>query len=152
MIFDPPEVRVFTIGHADRAPEEFLGMLRAAGVEFVVDVRSRPTSRRAPWSARPVLQQTLAQAGVGYAYMGESLGGLRDDFEARRETVAYRTGLEEQARLAAGRPTAILCAERDPRACHRFAVADDLARRGLVVVHLVDPGRNEPHPHPLTFR
>jgi len=57
---------VYTVGHSNRSFEEFLGLLRAYGVKVVVDVRSRPKSRWAPWSVRGTLAWLLEREGIGY--------------------------------------------------------------------------------------
>ena len=39
-------VTVFTVGHSTRSGEEFVKILKAHGVEVLVDVRTYPGSRR----------------------------------------------------------------------------------------------------------
>ncbi|MDH3563863.1 MAG: DUF488 domain-containing protein, partial [Gammaproteobacteria bacterium] len=36
---------LYSVGHGNRTIEELLGLLKAAGVETLVDVRARPRSR-----------------------------------------------------------------------------------------------------------
>src|SRR5262249_1105794 len=43
-----PRPEVFTIGHSTRTIEEFTEILRAYGVQLLVDVRTVPKSRRVP--------------------------------------------------------------------------------------------------------
>jgi uncharacterized protein (DUF488 family) len=40
---------------------------------------------------------------------------------------------------------ALLCAEAVPWRCHRSLIADALLARGVVVQHVVGPGRTRPH-------
>jgi uncharacterized protein (DUF488 family) len=145
-------IEIWTVGHSDRSAAELLDLLRTAGVQLVVDVRRAPWSRRHPWHARAELERFLVAGGVDYRWMGVALGGgLDQDFEARRATDEYREGLEELLRLAGATRTAVMCAERDHRHCHRQFIADDLAARGAIVRHLVEPGLTEVHQPPLSF-
>ena len=64
-----------TIGHSNHPIERFVGLLRAGGVERLVDVRSMPWSRRWPQFGRERLAKSLAEAGIAYVWEGEALGG-----------------------------------------------------------------------------
>ncbi|MGA8467405.1 MAG: DUF488 domain-containing protein, partial [Pseudolabrys sp.] len=48
-------VAFYTIGHSTHGFEEFVGLLRSVGVQFLVDVRTIPRSRRNPQFNRDVL-------------------------------------------------------------------------------------------------
>jgi len=65
-----------TIGHSNHAIDRFVDLLKAGGVEAVVDVRSVPYSRRFPQFGRERLAHSLAAAGILYRYEGAALGGL----------------------------------------------------------------------------
>ena len=67
---------IFTIGHSTRPLADFIAMLRAHGVERVVDVRSIPRSRHNPQFNRETLARRLRAAGIGYVHL-KKLGGLR---------------------------------------------------------------------------
>ena len=67
---------IFTIGHSTRPLADFIAMLRAHGVERVVDVRSIPRSRHNPQFNRETLARHLRAAGIGYVHL-KKLGGLR---------------------------------------------------------------------------
>ena len=132
---------VVTVGHSDRTTEELLALLREHGVRLVADVRSAPWSRRHPQHSRPALEGALADAGIGYAWLGASLGDLREEgYEAWRKTEEYRRGLARLVALAREGTVAVLCAERDPAHCHRRFIAADLQARGLRVRHVRGPG------------
>ena len=55
---------VFTIGHSKRTIAEFVALLRQAGVDMVVDVRSFPRSRTNPQFNTETLPGSLAEAGM----------------------------------------------------------------------------------------
>jgi uncharacterized protein (DUF488 family) len=88
----------------------------------------------------------LERAGIGYTWLGGQLGGmLPDGFQAHRASEAYAAGIEELARIGRDESVAVLCAEKDPAHCHRRFIADDLARLGFAVRHLIDEGLVAPH-------
>ncbi len=148
---EPSARRVYTLGHSSRSAEEVIAALREAGVEVVADVRSAPWSRRYPQYAKEQLERSLAEAGIGYRWLGATLGGLRaGGYAEHQRSAEYAEGL---AALIEGleTPTALFCAERDPRQCHRHHIADDLVRRGWAVWHVLEPGELIPHQSSLAF-
>ena len=50
---------IFTVGHSTRTIEELVGILRAHGVERLVDVRTIPRSRHNPQFNRESLSKAL---------------------------------------------------------------------------------------------
>ena len=138
---------VFTIGHSNQPAAEFLSLLKANGVELVVDVRSKPYSRYRHFK-REALEERLAGLGIRYSYRGEELGGHPpgDEFYNEQGRVAYErlAGLRK-FRRAIGKIVddserevlALLCAEEDPAKCHRHPLlAVALLESGLRVIHL----------------
>lgn len=155
-------LRVHTVGHSNRTVEELVGVLAAAGIRVLVDVRRVPYSARWPQFRREPFAAALASAGVEYVWEGEALGGRRDwtpaaarhvaledrsfaAYAAHMETDAFRSGLDRLLALAERAPVAILCAERSPENCHRKFIADRLVAAGVEVVHLLDAGERVPH-------
>src|SRR5689334_4289049 len=69
--------RVYTIGHSDRPIGTFVRLLQAHGVELLADIRRFPGSRKHPQYNRDALAESLAAAGIGYAFLGDTLGGRR---------------------------------------------------------------------------
>lgn len=151
---------IWTIGHGARSLEEFIDMLRVAGVQEVVDVRKMPRSRHNPQFNGDTLPAALAVVGIAYRHE-EALGGLRrgrpDSPNMAWRNASFRayadymqtapfedalTTLEVQARR---RRTALLCAETLPWRCHRFLIADVLTAQGFTVEHLLMPGHNQIH-------
>lgn len=165
---DVPEVGpgvVLTVGHGRLAGEALAGLVAAAGVDELVDVRRTPFSRRNPQFNRDRLADVLAGAGVAYQWW-EALGGRREtepgssnvgvtpaelrgyaDHLASGHGHAALTDLAERARATA---LAVMCAEGDPARCHRRLLADALVVvAGLAVGHLTHEGdRVRHHPHP----
>jgi uncharacterized protein (DUF488 family) len=125
-------MRIFTIGYEGATQAEFIAALRAAGVERVIDVRAVPLSRK-PGFSKNILAASLREAGIDYVHL-KALGTPPEGREAARKgdhaklEAVYAGQLElpeamaESARmveLAREKPSALLCFERDPAACHR---------------------------------
>jgi uncharacterized protein (DUF488 family) len=151
---------VFTIGHSTRTWEAFLQLLRAHGIERVVDVRSIPRSRHNPQFNLETLSKKLRGARIGYVHL-RRLGGLR---RARRDspnmgwhnasfrgfadymqTPEFEEGLRRLIQLAKQKRTAIMCAEAVPWRCHRSLIADALTVRGIRAAHIVSGKRVQVH-------
>src|SRR5690606_26272410 len=73
---NPERKAVFTIGHSTRSFEELVALLRAHGIERLVDVRTIPRSRRNPQFNRDTLGPALRNRRIAYRHM-QGLGGLR---------------------------------------------------------------------------
>jgi len=71
-----PRGTVFTVGHSTRSVDELIGLLKQAGVDLLVDVRSIPRSRTNPQFNTDALPAPLAAAGIGYRHAA-ALGGRR---------------------------------------------------------------------------
>lgn len=153
---------LYTIGHSNRSLEAFVGLLQTAGIRTLVDVRQQPQSSRHPQFGQDNLRTALAEKGIEYHWAGRQLGGhrtprtdsvhtaLADDsmrgYADYMESEAFKKGITQLINLAGRASTAIMCAERDPRHCHRSLIADYLTLQGVDVIHLLD---TEPQPHQL---
>ena len=135
-------MRIYTIGYEGTTMEEFLAALKGAGVERLIDVRALPLSRRPGFSKTP-LRGALEAAGIEYVHL-KALGtpaegrsaaraGRQDDLEriyaAQLELPEAIVQGAQMLELAAEKPSALLCFEREPEHCHRSllltAVAPD---------------------------
>lgn len=135
------EASIWSIGHSNRDLAEFIEALRDANIEVLVDVRRWPTSRF-PHFNREELADALAEHGIEYRWMGESLGGYRSGGYARHmESEEFAEAIEELQELGRRWRTAFMCAEKLPWRCHRRFIADALVERGWRVVHIIEPGR-----------
>jgi len=134
-------------------------MLKAHGVDVLVDVRTVPRSRYNPHFNREALPQPLGAQGIDYLHM-PGLGGLRHARKDSRntgwrnlsfrgyadymQTAGFKSQLDELMTLESRRP-AIMCAEAVPWRCHRSLIADALTARGVPVRHIMSPTRADPH-------
>ena len=137
---DPPR-QAYTLGTSNRARDEFVELLRHFGIRAVVDVRRFPKSR-VPHFAQDAFRQFLDAAGVAYFHMGDTLGGYRSpDYETYMKTSEFKLGLRRLMDQCERRPTAIVCAEKQPWRCHRRFVGRALTAEGWEVVHILDRGK-----------
>ncbi len=140
------DLRLFTIGYEGATMDEFLTALRDAGVERVIDVRALPLSRRPGFSKTP-LRNALAEAGIDYVHL-RALGtpaegrtaaraGRKEDLEriysGQLELPEAMVAAEEMKRLAAEKPSALLCFEREPACCHRTLLWQAVAADAEIV-------------------
>jgi uncharacterized protein (DUF488 family) len=154
---------IYTLGHSTRPAADFLALLGENGISLLTDVRRYPVSRRHPQFSRQALAESLGDAGIAYLHEPD-LGGRRNPrpdspntawrvtafrgYADHMDSPEFRGALE---RLIAhgtgpgGRPTAILCAEALPWRCHRRLIADALVARGYPVLHIMGPGKLDPH-------
>jgi len=152
--------RIWTIGHSTHPIEAFIAMLEAHAVRHVADVRRFPFSPRHPQYNREPLRDALAAAGIGYTHLVR-LGGRRRPrrdpvnagwrnsafrgFADHMRTKAFASALRRLERIAARRPTAILCAEAFFVRCHRALIADALVVHGWRVLHVQSARTARPH-------
>ena len=66
----------YTVGHSTRSVAELADLLRQAGADLVVDVRTVPRSRTNPQFNADTLPTALAAWQFGYRHIRQ-LGGLR---------------------------------------------------------------------------
>jgi uncharacterized protein (DUF488 family) len=153
-------VTLWTIGHSNRPLDALIAMLRAHGVEVLVDVRTVPRSRYNPQFNRETLPGELAEAGIEYRHMPE-LGGLRkprkdstntgwrnDSFRGYADymqTAEFERNVSELMALAAERRVAIMCAEAVPWRCHRSLISDAVTARGGEVRHIMSADKADAH-------
>jgi uncharacterized protein (DUF488 family) len=144
---------LYTIGFTQLALAEFVGLLRGAGVDAVIDIRLRNTSQLAGWAKRDDLAFLLRE-GFGIAYEHVPLFApsdeLLDRYHADRDWDAYvpifHGLLAERPILELGRglferyrAPCLLCSEPTPDRCHRRLLAEYLAEQlgGIVITHLL---------------
>jgi uncharacterized protein (DUF488 family) len=154
---------IYTVGHSTRTTEQFIVLLKAHGIEELVDVRAIPRSRYNPQFGTEELAASLQQAGIAYTHLGK-LGGLRHaskdsvnlgwqntsfrGFADYMATPEFTSGLDELKSLAEQKKVAIMCAEAVPWRCHRSLISDALTIQGWQVLHI--QSRKTASPHKLT--
>ena len=145
---------VLTIRHSTRSIDEFLGLMKAHGIETVVDVRTVPRSRHNPQFNRDTLPASLKAIGIDYVHMA-GLGGLRHarkdsqnmgwrnasfrGFADYMQTEEFKASLQELIELSKTTRIAIMCAEAVPWRCHRSLIADALLCVVYEIGHIIGP-------------
>jgi len=163
---EPVSERIWTIGHSTRSADEFVALLRAAGITGLADVRTIPKSRRHPHFAREALAARLAEEGIEYRHF-PALGGLRkpradspngawrnDSFRGYADhmsTPGFSSAVDELLEFGRRRHVAVMCAEAVWWQCHRMLLSDALTARGIDVQHIRSQrGEAALQPHRVT--
>ncbi len=159
-------LRMVTIGVYGFDGDSFLQQLQRADVGLVLDVRQRRGVRgpEFAWANSLRLQAGLAQARIAYEHHLElapttelrQLQYAEDDRQgvgkrsrgelAAEYTRRYTTEILDRAdltRIVSALPSsgtaALLCVERDPKACHRSLIAQRLTEQHRVTIEHLRP-------------
>jgi uncharacterized protein (DUF488 family) len=145
---------LYTIGHGNRQPEDFLLLLKGFGIEYLIDVRSQPYSKFNPKFNQKELKYFLEQNDIKYVFMGESIGGRPKDrtcydaegkvnYEVVQTKNFFREGLERlKTAYAKDINVAIMCSESKPCECHRSKlIGRALNVENIVLEHIDEHGK-----------
>ena len=155
---------IYTIGHSNRAFEDFVKLLKQYKVELLVDIRRYPSSRF-KWFCRDYLEVNLPRYDINYKVFS-ALGALgiarfikplEDisciDSPTYRAYITYLL-INEGARryinkivgfVKEGITCCLMCCERFPWRCHRYYLSDFLLVLGINVFHIIDEKRLMQH-------
>lgn len=140
---------LYTIGYEGLTLEQFLELLKAHGVEHLVDIREAPVSRKAGF-AKEDLAKAVAAAGIRYSHV-RALGcpkPIRDRYKKSGDWARYTRDFKiylaaqtdavaELRRTAASARTCLLCFEADFNRCHRGFVAEAATGAGERIRHIL---------------
>jgi len=135
---------LWTIGTGTRSIEDFLDLLAQNHIEALADIRSFPTSRFEQFKQEN-LKASMKRVGIRYVHIRELGGYRKGGYMAHTRTEEFARGLETLTALSSESRTAFMCAETVFFRCHRRYVADQLARRWHLVLHIVGPGKVKRH-------
>ena len=153
---------IYTIGHSSRGLDEFIGLLKAHGVETLADIRKLPGSNKYPHFNQDELAAALARAGTGYVYLKELSGRRRQNKDSpntawrnrsfrayadHMETDEFKRGVDGLLGYAREKRVALMCSEAVWWRCHRALVADYLKAAGVTVHHIMSEAAARPHPY-----
>lgn len=140
---------LLTIGYGNqRSFDDFVTLLLNHGINYLVDVRTKPFSKFRPEFSQEPLATNLKRNGIVYVMLGDALGGRpadpscytdgKVDYSKVREREWF---VEELTRLETGwregHRIAIMCAEAAPERCHRTKlVGEALVAQGVLVAHI----------------
>jgi uncharacterized protein (DUF488 family) len=152
---------IYTIGHSNRPIDTFLGILRAADIEALIDVRAQPGSQHFPQFESDALRRAVNASGMDYHWAGRQFGGRRQSrsvsphvalagdglrsFADFMQNDSFRNAIDQLMHIARRTRCALLCAEKLPVDCHRALIADYLTASGVRVLHLIEPERIAEH-------
>jgi uncharacterized protein (DUF488 family) len=149
---------LYTIGHGSREAQDFLALLQAYGIEYLIDVRSQPFSRFHPQFSQRTLKLFLEENGIRYVFMGDELGGRpkdascydsegRIDYEVVKTKDYFKKGVERlKTAYDKDLNVAIMCSERNPAHCHRTKlIAEVLVADNITVKHIDETGKIKEH-------
>ncbi len=151
---------IYTVGHSTRTIQDFIQLLKAFGIETVVDVRKIAKSRHNPQYNEEELSTSLRGENISYLRM-EGLGGLRHTTKSSlntawenksfrgyadyMQTPEFTSSLEQLLKVANEKQTVLMCAEAVPWRCHRSLIGDALVVRGISVVDIFSEKSSRPH-------
>ncbi len=134
-----PPVTIFTIGFGQKGARQFFGILTAAGVRKVVDVRLNNVSQLAGFTKRDDLAYFLeALCGISYEHHPElaPTKEMLDDYrsgrvawpehERRLRVLFSQRGIETLMSPQDVHLACLLCVEPSPDQCHRRIAAEHL--------------------------
>ena len=108
--------------------EQLARILQQNGITHLVDVRSRPYSRK-PAFNRNRLEKILPANGVQYHSLGNKLGGFSAIDEKDIQALAH---------WSKNRTLCLMCMEADPDRCHRKTeISRRLKEYGVIVEHIL---------------
>ena len=138
-------MKFYTIGHSTKTFEEFLDLIKFFGIEIVIDVRRFPSSKKFPWFNKESLEMLLKKNGIGYIHL-EELGGYREQgYLAYTKTNEFKKGIQKLEKICKKKKCVIMCSEWKWWKCHRRYIANELAKRGHKVFHILTKERIEEH-------
>lgn len=144
---------VYSIGHGNKTIESFVGELKSFGIQYLIDIRSRPFSKWNPDFSQAPLQNHLKDFRIVYVYMGDVLGGLpadrecytdnHVDYEKLSQKQFFKDGLNRIVTAnSKSINVALMCSESDPAKCHRSKlIGQELLKLGIHMHHIVGVGK-----------
>ena len=148
------EKTIFTIGHSSLGIIEFIQLLLANQIEFLVDVRSTPYSKLYPHFNRNPLEVSLMKNSIKYLFLGDSLGGRSNnvnDFSKGRimykkiaEKEEYMSSINTIIQNSSKYRIVLMCSEKEPLECHRtLLISRSIETLMVKILHIQRDGQIE---------
>jgi len=143
---------VYTIGYGARVMGDFIALLKAHNIAYLIDVRSEPYSQYKSEFSKDALTQELSKNNIRYVFMGDTLGGRPSDPSCYREGKIDYGAVEKRpftqkgiARLQSahgqGLPIALMGSEVKPEQCHRSRlIGKILLNAAIPIAHIDENG------------
>src|SRR3972149_6405534 len=145
---------LYTIGYSTHSIGEFIKLLTMHSITAVCDVRSTPYSQFTPQFNRELLQKELKIYNISYVFLGEELGARSDNpscyvngkvqYGCLAQEPRFYQGINRLVEGLTNYRIALMCAEKDPIACHRtILVCRNLRSRDIEIKHILGDGKIE---------
>ncbi len=145
---------LYTIGHGNRKPEDFLALLKEFGIEYLIDVRSQPYSKFNPQFNQNDLKFFLERNDIKYVFMGDTIGGRpkdtscydyegKVDYEVVKTKEFFLNGID-RLKTAYDKDinVVIMCSESKPCECHRSKlIGKVLITDNIILKHIDEKGK-----------
>lgn len=141
---------LYTIGHGNRSPEEFLELLNKFEIEYLIDVRSQPYSKYNPHFNQTSLKFLLEKNGIKYVFMGDTIGGRPDDkscydnegkvdYEIVKTKDFFKKGID-RLKTAYNKDinVVMMCSESKPCECHRSKLIGRVLNLDNIILKHID--------------
>lgn len=131
---------IYTIGYTKKSLEDFIGLLRGAGVDCVIDIRLNNTSQLAGFSKKNDLAFLLKEGfAIDYIHIPDLAPSeeILTDYKSSKDWALYQDRYIELAKeremvdilrdaIQSGgwKSPCLLCAEPEPDRCHRRLLAE----------------------------
>lgn len=145
---------LYTIGHGNRKPQDFLSILKKFNIEYLVDVRSKPYSKFNTHFNQNELKLFLEKNGIKYVFMGDNIGGRPEDKSCYDETGKvdyeivktkdfFKQGIERlKTAYNKNISLVIMCSESKPCECHRSKlIGRVLSVENINLTHIDEKGK-----------
>ena len=134
----------FTVSYTGRDIDQFINVIKAAGVSTVVDIRNTPVSQYKPDFSKENLRSHLAGKNINYAHRPDlgvptdvrrqaaEAGSRGTIWEWYQDNVIGKLDDDGLTQIAKSNGTvAFMCVEVAPEDCHRHLVFLELERAGF---------------------
>ena len=149
MMYQLQPKQCFTIGYGNYPIDQFITVLQKISIDVIIDVRSSPYGRFNPHFNREKLENSLREDNVDYWYMGDKIGGRYSNpnllfpdstvnYRKVQDTEKFQEGINDLLSIiSSGKKIALMCAEKEPERCHRFAlISPVLQSKAISVIHI----------------
>ena len=147
---------LYTIGYSVLNVDDFIAYLHKYKITALCDVRSVPYSQYKSEFNREPFKKILAEHSIAYVFLGDLCGARIEDpecyingrasFPDIEKSEMYQAGLKRIEQGLAGYNLVLMCAEKDPIACHRtILICRSLKKRGIKIKHILSDGSIEEH-------
>ena len=143
---------LYSIGHENKTIEELIKQVNYFNIQTLIDVRSKPYSKKNPQFDKLELENSLKRNKINYLYLGEQLGGIPSDLTCyTKGKVDYeKIGKKDffiealQTLILASQQQinlVIMCSEGNPAQCHRTKlIGEALRKSGIILNHIIRMG------------